>query len=122
MTITEKREKLMKYYGTAIMGNDKDCVDFYYRCMLTGMSLIDTDEYATLNTLLGYDIGFDNANEINSELWKQGIETLELGIDEDSKKEIQKAAETRNIKLDFSKWRKEPYNCYSYFEEDMNLF
>lgn len=115
MTLQEKRKMLMKEYGTDFMPDDEKGIDFYYRCKKAGLDLINADEYAVLNTLLGYDVGLSASAQINYWLWEHDIETLELGCDNKSKKLIRQAAKERGIKLDFSKWLSKPYETYSYF-------
>lgn len=117
MELEEKRTQIMKHYGTEIMCEDSAGVNLYYRCMVKGMSLLDADEYAALNTLLGYDIGMKNAEIINDNLWKHGIEPLELDGNDISKKYVEKAAEEVRIAVDFSNWRTKPLVVYEYFDE-----
>ena len=76
IAIEEKRRKLSEYYGMDTSWDNDSFINFYYRCMKSDLDLLDADEYATLNTLLNYDIGMENALLINSDLWKRDIETL----------------------------------------------
>lgn len=100
---------------------DDDGYAFYYRCLFEHqMSLLDADEYAMLNTLIGYDIGVENASEINTYLWEQDIETLELSVDEESKQDVKNAIDALNLNVDLSKWRKDKFESYEYYEGDMN--
>ena len=59
-------------------------IDFYYACMHDyGFSLYDTDEYANLNQILGYDIGAKAAQKISNYYYvNENISVLELGTDD----------------------------------------
>lgn len=109
-----KAEELSNYYGTDFENNDSKCIDFYYRCMKNDMDLIDADEYATLNTLFGYDIGADVAGKISGALWERDIEVLELMDNKDSKLLIEEVSENIGIELDYSKWRT-GHKTYAYY-------
>lgn len=117
MQVEEKRKQIMNYYGTKIMCEEENGVNFYYRCMKLGLSLLDADEYAILNTLLGYDIGLENAQIINGYLWENNIETIELQANDISKKYIEQAVKESGVTIDFTKWRTQPYTVYEYFEK-----
>lgn len=91
---------------------------FYHRCLFQhNMSLIDADEYALLNTLIGYDIGLDNAMNIGTYLWEHDIETLELNVDEESKQLVENAVDALCLNVDLSQWRNEKFEAYEYYEE-----
>ena len=50
---------------SVLQGLGDEAYDFYYMAMHdNGMHLYDADEYAWLNTLIGYDIGADKAKAI----------------------------------------------------------
>ena len=101
---------------------DEDQLDdegyaFYYRCLINNkMSLLDADEYATLNTLIGYDIGVDNAMKISAYLWDREIETLELPEYEESKQDVKAAIETLRLNVDLSNWKNDKFEGYEYYE------
>ena len=61
--------------------DDVEWIDFYYTCMHDyGFSLYDTDEYANLNQILGYDIGAKAAQKISNYYYvNENISVLELG-------------------------------------------
>ena len=90
---------------------------FYHRCLFDyNLSLIDADEYATLNTLIGYDIGVDNAMKISAYLWEHEIETLELPEYEESKQDVRAAVETLHLNVDLSNWKNDKFEGYEYYE------
>lgn len=106
MTITREMKdavnRFMQYDGDWL---SDDGYAFYYQCLFVdGMSLLDADEYAILNTIIGYDIGKENAMAIISNLWEDEIAVMELtGTDED-KDFVKKAIEALQIDVDLSKW------------------
>lgn len=92
---------------------------FYYHCMFTHkLSAFDADEYATLNTLIGYDIGVDAAMRISSYLYERDISILDLNENEEDKQEVQKAIDAYQLNISLDKWSndKKPYYEY-HFEE-----
>lgn len=60
--------------------DDVDGIDFYYTCIHDyGFGLYDTDEYANLNQILGYDIGAKAAQKISDYYYaNENISVLEL--------------------------------------------
>lgn len=112
----------MKDAVNRCMQYDEDWLDdeeyaFYYRCLINNkMSLLDADEYATLNTLIGYDIGVDNAMKISAYLWDREIETLELPEYEESKQDVKAAIETLRLNVDLSNWKNDKFEGYEYYE------
>lgn len=92
---------------------------FYYQCLFVDkMNLLDADEYAILNTIIGYDIGKENAMAIISNLWENEIAVMELtGIDED-KDLVEKAIEELQIDIDLSKWSVMVDGYEYYIKED----
>ena len=82
--------------------------------------MADIDRHAWLNTLFGYDIGFDNAMKIDNWLWgskdKNGeyrdIETLDIGYKD--KPLIQLCATELGLDLSFDKWATEEPDVYRY--------
>lgn len=109
-----KSKEISNYYGTDFIKSDSKCIDFYYRCMKKNMDLIDVDEYATLNTLFGYDIGSDVVGKISCELWKKDVEVLDLMRNEESRKLVEDVSKEIGIKLDYSKWSTE-HKEYVYY-------
>lgn len=122
MSLQEKVEFLNKKTGSSFTESEGEkCINFYYSLISDGWDLIDVDEYAMLNTLLGYDIGKENAAKINRDLWEHNIETLELDTTEEVKDIIRESAVRCEIQLDFTRWRQEPIECYEYYQEDEEL-
>ena len=111
--------EMMDFVNKAL-GYDGDHLDeegykFYYKCIYQNqMSVLDTDEYATLNTLIGYDIGMENAMKISGYLWENDIGVLDLTGDGQSKKDVQKAVDALNLNIDLSKWKNAEYITFEY--------
>lgn len=80
----------------------------------------DIDRHAWLNTLFGYDIGFDNAMKIEDWLWggeirpKQyrNMEALDMTIND--KPLIQQCVKELNLNLSFNKWATKEPDVYRY--------
>lgn len=118
MTLTEQAAAINKRTGshmfTEEMGNK--CLNFYYKqVVVDGWDLIDADERAHLNTIMGYKLRRQTADALRIELWKRGVEILELNRNQHDRDTIEKVARSLKIKLDWSKWRDEPYEEYEYF-------
>ena len=117
MVTREMKDAVNRY-----MQYDKDWLEdkgyaFYYRCLFNyKMSLLDADEYATLNTLIGYDIGVDNAMKISAYLWDREIETLELPEYEESKQDVKAAVEALHLDVDLLNWKSDKFEGYEYYE------
>ena len=93
---------------------------FYYHCMHKHkLSSFDADEYATLNTLIGYDIGVDAAMRISSYMYERDISVLDLTESEEDKQEVQKAIDACQLNISLNKWsyNKIPYYEYHFGEE-----
>lgn len=80
------------------------------------MSVYDLDEIAWLNTLMGYQLPWKDALQLNRECWELNheIAVLELGVKH--KKLVKTAAKNRKLQLDFSRWATETPKaiCYSF--------
>ena len=114
----EIRENVLDYLDCeADVGYPDGLYSFYYRCMMAGMHMADADRYAILNTLLNYDIGMDNANEINSWMYEHDEEIYELNNGEDSKALVKQAVVELGLNVDFKNWIAEDYRYYKFFEE-----
>ena len=88
-------------------------MEYYIKLLMNGVCLFDIDRAAWLNTLFGYDIGFDNAIKINLYLYEKDDEVLELKYtDKDKVKQI---ARELDLHLDFSKWKTHDVNCFEYY-------
>jgi len=79
--LTQKINYLINEIGfLPVWEDDVEWIDFYYTCMHDyGFSLYDTDEYANLNQILGYDIGAKAAQKISDYYYaNEDISVLEL--------------------------------------------
>ena len=79
---------------------------------------MDIDRCAWLNTLFGYDIGFENGLKIDSWMWNSKgdnveIETLELGIED--KELVEECVGELGMELEFDKWAEVEPMCYEYY-------
>lgn len=116
MTITRE----MKDFVNKKLGYDGDYLDdegyaFYYNCMFTHkLSSFDADECATLNTLIGYDIGVDAAMRISSYLYERDISILDLNEDEEDKQVVQEAIEAYQLNISLDKWSFDKKPAYEY--------
>lgn len=108
----EDNEELVKAY----MNLDDAFYKFYYRCMKEDMHCGDADRYAILNTLFGYDIGMENARSIDQWMYEHDEEIFELSSKE-GKSLVALAVAELGLCLDFSKWIKEDYKEYHFFEK-----
>lgn len=118
LTLREMVEALNKKAGSNMfcekMGNL--CLEFYYgKVIIDGWSLIDADEMAHLNTILGYRIDTEMVNKLRTDLWEHDIEVLELNRNAEDRKLIEESAERCGAKLDWMKWKEEPLEEYKYF-------
>lgn len=83
MTKQEKVTWLNKQCGPDYFSIEDDYVDFYYETMHGfGVSIGDADRYAWLGTLLGYDIGYIKAAQIDSWYYENGLEVMEIGLND----------------------------------------
>jgi hypothetical protein len=90
---------------------------FYYRCMEADMHYADADRYAILNTLFNYDIGMDNARDIDSWMYEHDEEIYELkATSKEDKSKVALAVAELGLNLDFSGWIEEDYTEYKFFE------
>ena len=94
--------------------DDNEMLIFYNKCMENGLHLADADRYAILNTLIGIDIGVENAMNISNYLWENDLEVLELPYDDDNKKCVEEAIEALNINIDLSNWKNGEFTYYEY--------
>lgn len=97
---------------------------FYYNHMFNhkfgnNLDLCDVDRYANLNTILGYDVGFNKFCSLDRYLWKHGYDLMEFCGSNKDQEWLKRATKECNTKeLDYSKWRN-LVDCeytYSYFE------
>ena len=89
---------------TMLLGLTDDATNFFYRAMHDNeMGFYDTDAYAWLNTLFGYDIGILNAKSIIGWLYENDQDALEFTAD--SKESLKSICEYElDLKLDFTRW------------------
>ena len=109
------------FYEETISEHNK-ASEFYIKYLMEGWDICDIDRMAHLNTLFGYDIGVDNWDKIDSELWCNekywddtgcGVEIMELEYTD--KEFIQKVCNELGLDLSFNKWRTENFKCYEYY-------
>ena len=79
--------------------------EFYITNAMANMEIFDIDRYAWLNTLFGYDIGRENARQIDSYLYDKIIPEIEtLDITYLDKGLIKGVVEELKLDLTFDKW------------------
>lgn len=80
MNITEKKQWIESKIGKGLIdGLDDDAYEFYYRAMHDeGFEWTDADRWAWLNTLFGYEIPGDAANDLINCFWDWDDDVLEL--------------------------------------------
>lgn len=103
--LPEKVERIIHAYGTREIGMDDDEneIDFYYSCVRLGISsLIDADSYAWINTLFGYNVGWNNAAQLIDILWDSEVEALELTAGD--KTDLIDTCRIYGLDMDFSKF------------------
>lgn len=118
LTLQEMAEAINKKTGSRMFSEKmgKLCLEFYYKKIIVdGWDLIDADEMAHLNTIMGYKLKTQTVNALRTDLWEHNIEVLELNRNEKDRKLIEESAERRGVKLDWSKWKGEPFDEYEYF-------
>lgn len=112
--ISERNKELCDYLECDDFEAPEKMIDFYLRCRDADMHIADADRYAILNTMFQYDIGMENANDLNNWLWEHGEETYELKPNE-CKELLEHGCEQLNIKLDFDNFKTEDFETYSYY-------
>lgn len=113
----EIRDEVLMYLDIEDDGYTDELYSFYYRCMKAGMDFSDADRYAILNTLFNYDIGMDNARDIDSWMYEHDEEIYELNATSmEDKAKVALAVAELGLNLDFSGWIKENYTEYKFFE------
>ena len=109
-TITEEQiEDTNKYCGCE-RGTRFLCLQgfaFYYnQNRVNNLDLCDADRYAILNTIMGYDVGFEAFRNIDGYVWTElDFDLLEITGSDEDKEIIKKASNATNTNLDFSKWK-----------------
>lgn len=114
------REEAIIYLNDYIYWNFDDPLskadEFYITNAMANMEIFDIDRYAWLNTLFGYDIGRENAMQIDSYLYGKmvpEIETLEVTYLD--KGLIKGVVEELGLDLTFDKWIDHDPKAYHYF-------
>ena len=126
MQVTDKiKMEVIKYFGYENCEHEKswymneapdDLFVFYYNCMMENIDVCDADRYANLNTMLGYDVGFENFREIDGYLYSEkDFDLMDLNAYEGSKQIIEEVANILNLDIDFSKWKNEEIKTYVYY-------
>lgn len=118
LTLREIAEAINKKTGSRMFSEEmgKPCLEFYYKKIIVdGWDLIDADEMAHLNTIMGYNLDMETVSKLRTDLWEHNIDVMELNRNEKDRKLIEESAERRGIKLDWSKWKGEPFEEYEYF-------
>lgn len=118
------RREVINYLDIDIYNNDEyneypdDFYSFYYRCMKADMHMADADRYAILNTIFNYDIGMKNAMAIDTWMYENDEGDIYdiMATNEEDKLMLKKAVMELGLNLDFSRWIKEDYTAYEYFE------
>lgn len=90
-------------------------MEFYIQGLINKADMFDLDRYAWLNTLFGYDIGYENAMEINTWLWELPNELETMEITHNDKKIIKRAVKELKLKISFDKWVIEEPKVFCYF-------
>lgn len=118
LTLREMAEAINKKTGSRMFSEEmgKPCLEFYYKKIIVdGWNLIDADEMAHLNTIMGYNLDMETVSKLRTDLWEHDIDVLELNRNEKDRKLIEESAERCKIKLDWSKWKGESFEEYEYF-------
>lgn len=88
-------------------------MEYYITHLMEGVYIYDVDRSAWLNTLFGYDIGYENAREIDSYMYERDEEVCELEYTD--KEKVKQIVNELGLNLDFSKWKTHGVPCYEYF-------
>lgn len=99
-------------------------MEFYIRDLVThNASVLDADCHAHLNTLFGYEIGFDKAMAVTNWLWdpeRNGTgKTIDVkDVTNEGKNLLMQCDEESGLGLSFEKWRDSPVEEYEYYAEN----
>ena len=99
---------------SVLSGLGDEAYDFYYMAMHdNGMHLYDADEYAWLNTLIGYDIGADKAKAIIR--WLYENDQSAMGFEAGDIRTLKNICEMElGLQIDFSNAVTETPNAIKY--------
>lgn len=101
-------EDYIHYFHDGLFGSGKE----YF------LTIYDLDEIAWLNTLLGYQLPWKEALQLNHECWELNHEISVLELGAKHKKLVKTAAKNQKLQIDFSKWVTETPKIVRYsFEE-----
>ncbi len=93
-----------------------DASEFYIKNLMEGLDMFDIDRYAWLNTLFGYDIGEENAYQIDHILYTEMVPEVEvLDLTYMDKGLLKNVVEKLKLNLTFDKWIDHDVSVYSYF-------
>lgn len=121
MTREDAVNYLLKNNIFTVSSEGTPAMEFYIKNLMESTdSIYDIDCYAHLNTLFGYDIGFNNAMEIdmwlyNPDINEKDLELCTLEITYKDKELIEKCCFQCGIDVSFDKWRTTDFNVYEYF-------
>ena len=99
---------------SVLSGLGDEAYDFYYMAMHdNGMHLYDADDYAWLNTLIGYDIGADNAKAIIR--WLYENDQSAMSFEAEDIETLKSICEMElGLRIDFSRAAKETPRAIAY--------
>lgn len=109
MTISEMKEIVEKAYSYPGLctGLDDEAVQFYFKAIEpTGNDLWDADAWAWLNTLIGYEISYDDYLEI-ADWWANDTSLSVMEVMHYNRKEIEEAIKDKHLNIDMSGWATE---------------
>lgn len=95
-------------------------MEYYIKYTMEGEDLYDIDHAAWLNTLFGYDIGYDNAMEIYSYMLKD-MDTYQEIMDFSycDKHRMKEVTDNLGLELDYSKYRTtDDITCFEFFQKE----
>lgn len=84
----------LHFYYEGLLGSGKE----YY------LSIYDLDELSWLNTLLGYQLSWEDGLALNHECWELNNEVSVMELMESDKDLVIEAAKNAGLQIDFSKW------------------
>ena len=87
-------------------------MEYYIQNLMEGNDIYDIDRAVWLNTLMGYDVGYETAHKIDMALYGDDLEMLE--ISHMDKGLVQSYADRLNLHLDFSRWAEEEPKTITY--------
>lgn len=117
--------EIVKYFGYEYCPDQKDfylneapdnLFKFYYYCMKNGLDVCDADRYASINTIVGYDIGLENYKKLDGYLWcEKDFDLMDLVGNDDNKEIIKDAIKVLELDIDLSKWINKEIESYVYY-------